>query len=300
MSVPPAHASALSAPSPAFVDFVLRHAQVKTNPGTRQKWETPYTLLPRIVPDYNLIFLTRGRAVWELIDGPTYALSPGDLLVVPPGPRHRGYSTTRRMTLGSIHFEVTLPGGQDVFSLLVPAPVRHVQRGSRLDRYLRGCFEEFDRNDDAHAMLMMPGWSRLVALELIRYDARHGLLRRRAVDPLIADMLEELDRRIERPTDLRELARLAGFTPQHLNRVFRRSLGFTPLQYLNRMRLERAAVLLADGRLTVRAVANRSGFADPYYFSRQFRAHFGRSPAQYREAADASAPPAGIGSNSPS
>ena len=89
------------------------------------------------------------------------------------------------------------------------------------------------------------------------------------------------------PTTLDWLSERSGFTPQHLNRVFRGLLGVTPLQYLNRMRMERAASLLADGRLTIKAIAREVSFDDPYYFSRQFKQHFGRSPAQYRDALQA-------------
>jgi AraC-like DNA-binding protein len=55
--------------------------------------------------------------------------------------------------------------------------------------------------------------------------------------------------------------------------------------------MERAASLLAEGRLSVAGIAQRVGLEDPYYFSRLFKQHFGRSPSDYRQAA---------GSNSPS
>jgi len=96
---------------------------------------------------------------------------------------------------------------------------------------------------------------------------------------------------IAQPTTLDDLAQLAGYTPQHLNRTFRRELGVTPLQHLTKLRMEHAAALLAEGKLTVKAIASAVACEDPYYFSRQFRQHFGRSPVQYRIAA---------GSNSPS
>jgi two-component system response regulator YesN len=104
-------------------------------------------------------------------------------------------------------------------------------------------------------------------------------------------MLETLPRHIGRSTSLNELAKESGYTAQHLNRLFCRALGVTPLQYLGRLRMERAASLLSDGRWTVAGVARQVGFEDPYYFSRMFKRHFGRGPLSYREAA---------GSNSPS
>jgi transcriptional regulator GlxA family with amidase domain len=151
--------------------------------------------------------------------------------------------------------------------------------------------QEWDRRDAPATLLTMPAWGRLITLELLRHDAAAGTLRQRAVDPLIASLLDELSRRIAQPTSLDELAKIAGYSSQHLNRTFRRVLGVTPLQHLTRLRIEHAASLLAEGRLTVRAIAAAVGMDDPYYFSRSFRQHMGLSPAQYRTAA---------GSNSPS
>ena len=276
-------------PPQPFVDFVLRNAQIGANVCSRQKVENGYMLAPRTVPDYNLIFVRRGKVMW-VIDDHEFPLVPGDLVLVRPSVPHHAFSRTRRMTLGSIHVEVTLPGGQDVFDLLIPPTFRHVRAGTRLDQYLGGAIDEWDRGDESQTLLMMPGWARLIVLELLRHDADLGVLGQRPIDPLVSEVLDELNKHLNRSTSLDELARHSGYSPQHLNRLFRKVLGVTPLQYLMRMRMERAAASLAQGRLTIRAVARSLGFDDPYYFSRLFRQHFGRSPAHYRESAGSDSP----------
>jgi AraC-like DNA-binding protein len=273
-----------------FIQFVLHRLQVKTNVCSRQHSDSGYHLEPRTVVDYNLIFVTRGCVVW-VVDGREHALADGDLVLVPPATPHRAYSLDPRVTLYSIHVEASLPGGRDVFSLLNPPEARRVQRGGRLDAYLRGAAKEWRRADQTLCRLMLSHWSRLIVPELLLEDARQGALRPQPIDPVVAEMLQELPLHIARPTALQELARQSGYTPQHLNRLFRRALGITPLQHLSRLRMERAASLLADGRWTVAGVARQVGFEDPYYFSRLFKRHFGRGPSRYREAA---------GSNSPS
>ncbi len=278
------------APSDAFLQFVLSRARVKTQVCSYLPCSDGYTLVPRTVPDYNFIFPLRGKVVW-VVDGVEWLLEPGDLMLVPPGVPHHAFSRTKRMTLASIHVLITLPGGQDVYDLLVPARFRKVTRKSRLANYLQMAAGEWRRGDPSATLLTMPAWGRLVAMELLRHDAARGLLTQRATDPLLAELLDELSRRIAQPTTLDDLAQLAGYTPQHLNRTFRRELGVTPLQHLARLRMEHAAALLAEGKLTVKAIASAVACEDPYYFSRQFRQHFGRSPVQYRIAA---------GSNSPS
>jgi transcriptional regulator GlxA family with amidase domain len=135
--------------------------------------------------------------------------------------------------------------------------------------------------------LFQPGWAHLITRELFRSNAESGMLRFRTSDPLISAMLDDLDKRLREPVALSELARKSGFSAQHLNRIFRKTLGVTPLQYLSRVRMEQAAALLRDGRLTVRAVAREVGFDDAYYFSRIFKSYHGRSPSEYRHAVSA-------------
>jgi hypothetical protein len=120
-----------------FLDFVLRNALVRANLCTRPTWTDRYRLERRTVPDYNLIYPVSGRVVWT-VAGEPIPLAPGDLAVVPPHVPHHAESQSRAGALCSVHVEVTLPGGQDVFALLEPAQVRHVVRDSPLARYLRG------------------------------------------------------------------------------------------------------------------------------------------------------------------
>ena len=263
-----------------LVDFVLRHAKIITHLCSLQQHENGYKLERRTVPDYNLIYCTRGRPMWVIHEQP-YPLEMGRLVIVPPGVPHHAFCKTRRVTIGSVHVEVTLPGGQDVFTLLIPPRLQTVAQGSRLDRYLRGAMDEFDRPGQDELRQMLSGWVRLIVLELIRQNAADGLIEVRDADPLVVELLDELNRRVAEPVTLNELAEWSGFSAQHLNRLFRRALGVTPLQHLARMRMERAAELLAEGRMTVRGLAQRVGYDDPYYFSRAFKQHFGQSPAYY-------------------
>ena len=57
--------------------------------------------------------------------------------------------------------------------------------------------------------------------------------------------------------------------------------GFSPKEYLRIRRMKKAAALLAEGRLTVSAIAYEVGLKDPFYFSRCFKQQFGMTPTEY-------------------
>lgn len=76
---------------------------------------------------------------------------------------------------------------------------------------------------------------------------------------------------------LEELARIAGLSPFHLVRVFRKEVGLPPHAYQTRLRLNYARALLAKGA-TIREAALNAGFFDQSHFTNHFRKVFGYAP----------------------
>jgi AraC-like DNA-binding protein len=275
----------------ALLAFALRHVVVTGFLGSKQHTDrNAYALAERTLRDYNLIYVWRGAAAWT-VGGVEHRLREGDLIVAPPGVPHAGRSDARVMTFGSAHALAELPGGQDVFELFAVPRVRRVAPGSHLDRVFQLAMEEYGRGF-ADAAAMIPHWTALLVKELLRHDAAAGLLDARGADPVVMGILRFLEHELAARHNLGDLARRAGYTPQHLNRLFLRALGMTPLACLAGMRLERAATLLREGRLSVQAVAEAVGWPDPAYFSRVFRGHYGRSPSDFQRSAPGEAGPA--------
>jgi AraC-like DNA-binding protein len=81
---------------------------------------------------------------------------------------------------------------------------------------------------------------------------------------------------------LSSLAKVAGLSPSHFRRLFRRSYGDSPIQLLIRQRVHNACGPLESSDLTITEVAYQCGFKDGNYFSRQFKQVMGTSPAEYR------------------
>jgi len=68
-------------------------------------------------------------------------------------------------------------------------------------------------------------------------------------------------------------------TPQYVNALFKRELGVTPVEFLNRLRVEKATVLLRSGT-SVKDAAEAVGFSDAFYFSKVFKRIRGVSPSE--------------------
>jgi len=81
---------------------------------------------------------------------------------------------------------------------------------------------------------------------------------------------------------LQDIVQRCGRCPEHVARSFRKYLGTTPSQYLNRRRLARAASLLTHTNHSILDICYEVGFENPSYFHRLFREHLGMTPRAYR------------------
>lgn len=78
-------------------------------------------------------------------------------------------------------------------------------------------------------------------------------------------------------------AEVCGISERNFYSCFKKWSGKTPIDYRNEIRITAAASLLKRSNLTVSEIAFKTGFEDPYYFSRMFKKHYGISPAAYRK-----------------
>lgn len=96
---------------------------------------------------------------------------------------------------------------------------------------------------------------------------------------LVTWLLEHLDQDLS----VERLADRMAMSERNFRRVFVATFEATPAQYIERLRLERACVLLTTGTLAVDRIAAEVGFASADSFRRAFRACYRTSPKDYRE-----------------
>ncbi|HOP03839.1 MAG TPA: GyrI-like domain-containing protein [Tenuifilaceae bacterium] len=93
-----------------------------------------------------------------------------------------------------------------------------------------------------------------------------------------------IENNIGKQFTLQDLAAAANFSKFHFNRIFYGAVGETPFQFITRVRVERAAMmLLMNPKETISEIAFKCGFSDLSIFSRNFKSFFGISASQYRQ-----------------
>ncbi|HJT92805.1 MAG TPA: helix-turn-helix transcriptional regulator [Mycobacterium sp.] len=104
-----------------------------------------------------------------------------------------------------------------------------------------------------------------------------------AQPPLLRRAVTFIHDNAQRNIGLGDIAAAVGVTPRSVQYMFRRHLGTTPLEYLRRLRLDRAHrdLQAADPAVdTVTAIAGRWGFSHPGRFSIAYRQAFGTKPSR--------------------
>ena len=110
---------------------------------------------------------------------------------------------------------------------------------------------------------------------------------------LFEDACRIVERDYADDLQLDDIARRVASSRRQLQRAFAEIGGTTFREYVTRVRMERAAQMLAARGPTVREVARRVGYSQPAQFAKAFRRHAGLTPSAYRSDRTALRPSAG-------
>jgi AraC family transcriptional regulator len=154
------------------------------------------------------------------------------------------------------------------------------QLGDRLQQELR--------HDDAFSNAACEG----MILELVAAFGRACAAERRDASPpaWLRVAREFIHAHALEPVSLAEIARAAGRHEIYLAREFRRYYTMSVGAYLRRLRIEHAARLLLQPDLALSEIALASGFSSHAHLCREFKAHLGATPSQYRAERAANGP----------
>ncbi len=82
---------------------------------------------------------------------------------------------------------------------------------------------------------------------------------------------------------LTDLAQMAGLSTSHYARLFKEYVGYSPIDYLTHVRIDRAKELLAISDFRIKEISQSVGYQDELYFSRIFKRIVGVSPTQFSD-----------------
>ncbi len=225
-----------------------------------------------------------GRAVRGLCAGRPFTYTPGDLDLLAPGDAHAWVEHDPGLSL-----VVTLPTAlllRTARELGLPesqagiAP-RHQFRDAQLEQ-LALALEAERRQGFGNGGLYLESLATALSVRLLATARRR--VRLPAALPAVrrARVLEYIEAHLDEDLSLARLAEVAHSSVSHFKVLFRRALGVAPHAYVMQRRVQRAADLLRQGRLSASQVALEAGFAHQSHMARAVRRVLGVAPADLR------------------
>jgi AraC-like DNA-binding protein/mannose-6-phosphate isomerase-like protein (cupin superfamily) len=123
----------------------------------------------------------------------------------------------------------------------------------------------------------------LIFLEIGHHFFNNQRKKRKSINTYIKSALDYISSNFDDELTIDTIAAAVGISKAHLQRSFRLSEGCTIVEAINRLRINKAKVLLESGNIPIVEIANEVGFNSRQYFSTLFTRSTGVTPAEYRK-----------------
>ena len=91
-----------------------------------------------------------------------------------------------------------------------------------------------------------------------------------------------IDRNYKKDISAKDVAGILGYSDVYFSKVFKQLFDDNFINYLTKIRIDRAKVLLKDVSFNIKEVGKSVGYADSNYFTKVFKRSIGISPSEYR------------------
>jgi len=242
----------------------------------------------------ELVIIQRGKGV-HFTDNESYELSAGDVFIIRKGRSH-GYRDTTNMHLVNILFQLEamnmprselkkLPGYHALF-MIQPEIRGQARFEHRLQltpeqlAHASGIIEDITNETQRHT----PGYEFMATAHFMRLagflSRCYSKMYEKNQSPMLkfASVISHIEQHFREPLDIPRLLKMSSMSRSTFFRAFKKSTGFSPIDYQLRLRISHASKLLKSGDISVKEAAFASGFTDSNYFSRQYRKIRGHPP----------------------
>ncbi len=232
-------------------------------------------------PHFCMAVLLRGRARFhDSENGNDIDISPGDVVFVVQGCRYTSeWWGEPDISYISIHFSFehsgSFPKGGRFFLQKVDSSLLSADLVENYQNMLSSCADEKRTFSTLESFYKILGTV-----------TPHLKFKETLTDSRISAAIEYIEQNYNRSMTVEELASHSNMSESRFFPRFRSEVGMTPIEYINRYRVNRAILLLiSDGELSVESIAELTGFESSAYFRRVFKSVTGMSPRTYRSSA---------------
>lgn len=232
-----------------------------------------------------LIGVAGGKGILS-IDDRTFELVEGTVMLLPAG-SHAALITNSlqplhayKLSIGTSEQSMSQPAGPMIRSseLICGANVQFFPNESAIVAKMEELYLFRSPAHEARHVQNQIVFYRIIYELLAQNGAKHH---EDNEQPSMERSIAYMENRFKDKITREQLAAMAGVSSSHYSILFKRLTGFSPQEYLSRLRVHRAVELLISGSGTLREIAQKVGYKDEFYLSRRFKRRTGVSPTVY-------------------
>lgn len=232
-------------------------------------------------PFNRLYFIIEGEGYVKMGDR-TYYPKPGELYLLPAG-SDQAYGTISDQTFGKYwcHFTAKI-GDLDLFQILQTSTFITIKDPESLQKKFE-LLIEFSQSDELTSEFRVNA----VLIDFIAefIEQSESVKLNLASTPTFEKMnsvLHYMEQHLADNVSVDTLSQLAHYHPNYFINAFKQFTGYSPIQYMNHLRSEKAKDLLMMTEYNVSQIADSLGM-ELSYFSRMFREQTGFTPTAFRD-----------------
>lgn len=221
-----------------------------------------------------------------------YHISSGDIILINSRVPHKTF-TKKDTVFFVLHSELYCKSNSALSSVLIQYSSSNLtayifNKGTPLEKELNECFDKIIKEKmnckNSYEIFIK---SFVINIHAILY--RNNILRNPYDDfnikniEKILPVINYVNENYSNNLPLAHISKLMNFDKHYFCKIFKSATSLTFVQYLNLVRLNKAAELLQSTSKTISEIAVETGFTTSTYLIRNFKTHFGCTPAFYRK-----------------
>ena len=161
-----------------------------------------------------------------------------------------------------------------------------IENDKLVDKYFGEIFSEKEEKKNGYDMVIKGDVYKLLAhlmrgYETVRLSDRENI-NYITKQQRLSELLKYIEENIASGLTTANLAEQCYLSEYYFCRFFKKETGFSVTEYINKMRVEKAKVLLKNSYLSLAGIAQQVGFSDLNYFCRIFKKYTGKTPGSIR------------------
>lgn len=245
---------------------------------------------------FEVEFFWEGDDGIHILNGESMKVRRGTMYMITPADFHTMYRKTSggAMKYFNVNFnEYAL--SEDLVRLISDCSVPKntvvtEEECESLYRDFKMLCDEYNSNNPLREMMMRTVFEKILLtfFRALERNTPEGKRKIQTRDGNVRYIVNYLHIHFREPVSLLSLSREVHLTPNYIGEIFKKEVGVSFTDYVQRLRLNYATNLLASSDLSVAEISFKSGFHSVSYFIKSFRTVTGKTPLEYRNSVSGS------------